>query len=70
MNILQVTLGFYPAQAWGGPVKIVHQNSRELVRRGHQVTIYCTNLLDKKNKIIPIGPEPSARSGFLTCQFI
>jgi len=51
MNILQVTLGFYPALAWGGPAKIVHQNGRELVRRGHQVTVYCTNLLDKKHRI-------------------
>ena len=51
MNILQVTLGFYPATAWGGPVKIVHQNGRELVRRGHQVTVYCTNLLDKRGSI-------------------
>jgi len=53
MKILQFTLGFQPAFAWGGPVKIVHLNSRELVRRGHQVTVYCTNLLDKKNKIQP-----------------
>jgi glycosyltransferase involved in cell wall biosynthesis len=53
MHILQVTLGFYPAQAWGGPVKIVYQNSKELVRRGHQVTVYCTNLYDKKTKIQP-----------------
>jgi glycosyltransferase involved in cell wall biosynthesis len=51
MNILQVTLGFYPAEAWGGPVKVVHQHGRELVKRGHQVTVYCTNLLDKKHKI-------------------
>jgi glycosyltransferase involved in cell wall biosynthesis len=53
MNILQVTLGFLPANAWGGPVKIVHQNAKELVRRGHSVTIYCSNLLDKRNKIKP-----------------
>lgn len=53
MNILHVTLGFYPATAWGGPVKIVHRNGRELVRRGHRVTVYCTNLLDKKQKINP-----------------
>jgi glycosyltransferase involved in cell wall biosynthesis len=53
MNILHVTLGFYPAQAWGGPVRVVHQNGRELVRRGHRVTIYCTNLLDKRRKIRP-----------------
>lgn len=51
MRILQVTLGFYPATAWGGPVKIVHRNGKELVRRGHSVTIYCSNLLDKKRKI-------------------
>lgn len=53
MNILHVTLGFSPATAWGGPVKIVHRNGRELVRRGHQVTVYCTNLLDKKRKMGP-----------------
>jgi glycosyltransferase involved in cell wall biosynthesis len=53
MNILQVTLGFYPATAWGGPVKIVHQNSRALVRRGHEVTVYCTNLLSKGHRIAP-----------------
>lgn len=53
LNILMVTLGFYPATAWGGPVKIVHQNSRELVRRGHQVTVYCSNLMDKHRKIAP-----------------
>jgi glycosyltransferase involved in cell wall biosynthesis len=53
MRILHVTLGFYPAQVWGGPVKIVYYNGRELVRRGHQVTVYCTNLLDKRHKIQP-----------------
>lgn len=53
MNILHVTLGFYPAHAWGGPIKIVYDNGKELVRRGHQVTVYCTNLLDKRRKIQP-----------------
>lgn len=53
MKILQVTLGFYPATAWGGPVKIVHQNGRELARRGHEVTVYCTNLFDKREVIAP-----------------
>ncbi len=53
MNILQVTLGFYPAQGWGGPVKVVHQNGRELVRRGHRVTVYCSNLVNKYEKIQP-----------------
>jgi glycosyltransferase involved in cell wall biosynthesis len=53
MNILHVTLGFYPATAWGGPVKTVHQAGKELVRRGHKVTVYCTNLFNKKRKIKP-----------------
>ncbi len=53
MNILQVTLGFLPAVAWGGPVQIVYNNARELMRRGHQVTVYCTNLFDKRHKIQP-----------------
>ncbi len=51
MHVLEVTLGFYPAQSWGGPVKVVHQNGRELVRRGHRVTVYCSNLLDKRRPI-------------------
>ena len=51
MNILQVTLGFYPASGWGGPTKIVYENSRELIKRGHNVSVYCTNLIDKRNYI-------------------
>src|SRR5512137_282042 len=51
MRILYVTLGFYPALAWGGPVKVVYQNCKELVRRGHEVTVFCTNLLNKKEKM-------------------
>jgi glycosyltransferase involved in cell wall biosynthesis len=53
MDILMVTLAYDPAIAFGGPVKIVQNNARELVRRGHKVTVYCTNRLDKKNKIAP-----------------
>lgn len=51
MRILQVTLAFYPAVNLGGPIKIVHENSRELMRRGHEVVVFCTNRLDKQNKM-------------------
>ncbi len=51
MHILQVTLGFLPAVGWGGPVQYVYKYSKELLKRGHKVTIYCTNLLDKHQKI-------------------
>lgn len=53
MNILMVTLAYDPAIAFGGPVKIVQNNARELVRRGHRVTVYCTNRLDRQLKIAP-----------------
>jgi glycosyltransferase involved in cell wall biosynthesis len=53
MHILHVTLGFLPAEAWGGPAHFVYQYGKELIHRGHHVTVYCTNLLDKKNKIRP-----------------
>jgi len=51
MRILHVTLGFPPAVAWGGPVKIVQANVEELAHRGHHLTVFCTNLLDKQSKI-------------------
>ncbi len=53
MNILMVTLAYEPAVAFGGPVQVVKNNARELVRRGHQVTVYCTNRLDLARKIQP-----------------
>jgi glycosyltransferase involved in cell wall biosynthesis len=51
MNILQLTLGFLPAVSWGGPVQIIYQNSKELIRRRHQVTVYCSNLSSKTERI-------------------
>ena len=53
MNILIVTLAYEPAIAFGGPVKIVQNNARELARRGHRVTVYCTNRLDQQRKMAP-----------------
>lgn len=51
MNILMVTLAYEPATAFGGPVKVVQNNARELARRGHRVTVYCTNRLDRQRKM-------------------
>jgi glycosyltransferase involved in cell wall biosynthesis len=53
LHILHFTLGFYPAIAWGGPVKNVYSLCQELIRRGHEITIYCTNLINKHSKIYP-----------------
>jgi glycosyltransferase involved in cell wall biosynthesis len=53
MKVLFVTIGFLPAVAWGGPVKIVYQNALELQRRGHKIAVCASNLLDKKTRIAP-----------------
>jgi len=43
MRILQVIPYFYPAYAFGGPVKVAFQVSKELVKRGHEVIVYTTD---------------------------
>ncbi|MBS7612398.1 glycosyltransferase [Candidatus Bathyarchaeota archaeon] len=46
MKILQVIPYFPPAYAFGGPVKVAYQISRELVKRGHEVMVYTTDAKD------------------------
>jgi len=46
MKILQVVPYFLPAYAFGGPVKVAYQVSRELVRRGHEVVVYTSDAKD------------------------
>ena len=51
MRILQVVPCFPPAYAFGGPVKVVYQISKELVRRGHEVTVYTTDAKDFNSRV-------------------
>jgi glycosyltransferase involved in cell wall biosynthesis len=55
VKILQVVPYFPPAYAFGGPVKIAYQCSRELVKRGHEVVVYTT---DAKNLDSRLDIEP------------
>ena len=50
MKILQVIAAFYPAQAYGGTVEVAYRLSKELVRRGHEVTVYTSDSLDKYHR--------------------
>lgn len=43
MKILQVVPYFPPAYAFGGPVNVSYQISKELVKRGHEVVVYTTD---------------------------
>lgn len=47
MRILQVIPYFYPAWTFGGPVKVVYELSKELVKKGHDVTVYTTDVCDR-----------------------
>ncbi len=51
MKILMVTLAYDPAFAFGGPGRVVQTNARELVRRGHTVSVHCTNRLNTRAKL-------------------
>jgi glycosyltransferase involved in cell wall biosynthesis len=46
MKILQVIPYFPSAYAFGGPVKVAYQISRELIKRGHKVVVYTTDAKD------------------------
>jgi glycosyltransferase involved in cell wall biosynthesis len=51
MRILQVVPHFYPAWSFGGIARVVYEISRELVRKGHDVTVHTANVLDQKTNL-------------------
>jgi glycosyltransferase involved in cell wall biosynthesis len=44
LNILHVVPSYYPAIRYGGPIRSVHSLCAALVRRGHVVHVYTTNV--------------------------
>jgi len=51
VRILFVTPYFYPAEAFGGPVKVAFDVGRELVRRGHEVVVFTSDAKDLENRL-------------------
>jgi glycosyltransferase involved in cell wall biosynthesis len=51
MKILLGVLYYEPAWAYGGPPRMVFDVARELVKRGHQVTVCTTDALDQGSRI-------------------
>ncbi|OGO20956.1 MAG: hypothetical protein A2Z15_02870 [Chloroflexi bacterium RBG_16_50_11] len=51
MKILQVIPYFYPAWAYGGPPRNAYGLCKELAKRGHEVTVFTTDVLDGRNRI-------------------
>ena len=44
MRILHVVPSYYPALRYGGPIRSVHGLAKGLVRRGHEVHVFTTDL--------------------------
>lgn len=50
MKILQLNPAFYPAFAYGGTVNSSYIISKALVKRGHDVTVYTSDSIDKHTR--------------------
>jgi glycosyltransferase involved in cell wall biosynthesis len=44
VHVLQVIPAYHPAVRYGGPIRSVHELSASLVRRGHEVHVFTTNV--------------------------
>lgn len=51
LKILHVIPYFVPAWNFGGPVRACYELSKQLVQRGHEVTVVTTDVLDTSNRI-------------------
>jgi len=69
MRILQVTPYFYPAWTFGGPVKAVYELSKELVKKGHDVTVYTTDVCDRVSRSDVKSNGPLQVDGIRTYYF-
>lgn len=50
LKILEVTPYFYPAWAYGGIPRVAYELSKEMARRGHEVTVCTTDALDSTSR--------------------
>lgn len=51
MKILQVISSFPPAFAYGGPLRAAYEISKKLVEKGHEVTVYTTDVYDAHSRL-------------------
>jgi len=68
LRILPVIPAYYPAVRYGGPIRSVHALCASLVRRGHQVSVYTTNVDGNTDSDVPLG-RPVDMDGVLVHYF-
>lgn len=67
MKILQVIGSFPPAYSYGGPQNVAFEVSRALIRRGHEVTVYTTDVLDAESRLE--SGSPAIMDGIVVYRF-
>lgn len=50
LKILIVTPYYYPALYYGGPVRVIYECTKRLIKLGHEVTVYTTDLMDRNTR--------------------
>ncbi len=55
MRILHIIPTYLPAMRYGGITRSVHSLCSSLVKRGHKVHVYTTNVDGSKNSNVPLG---------------
>ena len=57
MRILHVVPTYLPATRYGGPIYAVHGLCRALAGRGHDVSVFTTNVDGRSESPVPVGGE-------------
>jgi len=68
MHLLHVVPTYLPAFRHGGPIVSVHGLCRALVRRGHRVSVFTTDVHGPGRLDVPLG-SPVDRDGVQVCYF-
>lgn len=55
MKILHIVPTYFPATRYGGPIQSVHDLNKNLVRLGHQITVFTTNIDGPNNLDVPLA---------------
>lgn len=63
MRIVQAISHYVPAYRWGGPLQVAHALGKELVRRGHEVMVCCTNQANEKDDLAVPLDQPVSVDG-------
>jgi glycosyltransferase involved in cell wall biosynthesis len=51
VKVLQVVLAFPPAYSYGGPAAVTYGVSKALVERGHDITVFTTDIYDANSRL-------------------